>query len=449
VRAAYGVAELGISGVEVLIRVGLLIFYTDVVGLDPRLAGYAVALGVLWDAVTDPLMGRISDRGRSRHGRRRPWMALGAVALALSVVALFSPPEMNSQGGKFLVLLGSYILVNTAMTVIAVPYSALAGDLCPPGEARTELFGWRLLFANLGLVLGTALPGLLVAGAGPEPSLAARAQADVRTAMILGGLTVVSAAIAILATRGRDRPDPRATAGMAWLPALRSAVGNRCFVPLFLAYFVANIGLNVNATTALYYYRYRLLLDESATRTVITVFMLVFCLSIPVWLSIARRVGKRRAVVSGACALGVMNCVVYLLFPVGNPYWPLLASVVGGAAIGCVVLLEALLADVVDHDRVFSRESRFGLYFGLWRMGSKAARAVAIAMAGNMLAWVGFSANAAQSEATSLGIALIFGPGVGVFFLAAAAILLAYRLDEAAHARVLRVLQRREARAVS
>lgn len=134
------------------------------------------------------------------------------------------------------------------------------------------------------------------------------------------------------------------------------------------------------------------------------------------------------------------------LFPVGNPHWPLIASVIGGAAIGCVVLLEALLADVVDLDRLRSGESRFGLYFGVWKMGAKASRAIAIAMTGNLLAQVGFSANVAQSPETSLGIALVFGPGVGVFFILAAIVLRCHRLDEQTHARVLRLLKRRTSR---
>jgi GPH family glycoside/pentoside/hexuronide:cation symporter len=446
VRAGYGVAELGINGVEVLIRVGLLIFYTDAVGLDPALAGYAVAIGVLWDAVTDPLMGRISDRSRSRFGRRRVWIALGAVALAASVVLLFAPPAMASQPGKFLVLLGSYMLANTAMTVIAVPHSALAGDLCKPGPARVELFGWRLLFGNLGLVLGTVLPGVFIARMDAPPGAADRAAADLHTAMVLGLVTLVSAAVTLAATRGRDHAPAAPPQPVGWLRSLASVSLNPGFAPLFAAYLIANIGLNINATTALYYYRYRLLLDESQTRLIIAVFMLVFCLSIPMWLALARRVGKIPAVRAGALALGLMSCVVYPLFPPGNPWWPLLASVVGGISIGAVVLLEALLADVVDHDRLRSGESRFGLYFGVWKMGAKASRAVAIAISGNLLALVGFTANVEQGPAASLGLALVFGPCVGAFLIAAALVLGLHRLDESRHARVMALLERRRLR---
>lgn len=446
VQLGYGAAELGINGVEVLIRVSLLIFYTDVVGLDPVLAGYAVALGVLWDALTDPLMGRISDTARWRLGRRRPFIALGALLLAGGVVVLFSPPAMQTQSGKFAVLLASYLFVNTALTIIAVPHSAFAGDLAPAGDLRVRLFGWRMLFANFGLVLGTALPGLLIAQGSAHGE--ARANADQASAIVLAGVVLAAAAMTLLATRGRDAPAPaRTSRSERFAPALTRVLRNRSFWPLLGAFVIANVGLSLNASTALYYYRYRLRLEEDATRGIIALFMLVFCLSIPLWVHAARRFGAKPSLIAGACALGLMNCVVYLAFPVGNAWWPLTASVVGGLAIGSVVLLDAMLADVVDHERVRGGEARFGLYFGVWKMGAKASRAAAIALAGNVLGWIGFVPNEQQSEAVSLALAMLFGPGVGVFFLAAAALLLIHPIDDARRRRVLRILERREQRA--
>ena len=91
-RIGYSVAETGINAVETLLRLYLLIFYTDAVGLAPGWAGLAVALGLCWDAVTDPLMGYLSDRWYSHLGGRRPFLLLGGLLLAISVYLLFSPP---------------------------------------------------------------------------------------------------------------------------------------------------------------------------------------------------------------------------------------------------------------------------------------------------------------------------------------------------------------------
>ena len=400
-----------------------------------------MAPGVLWDAITDPLMGRISDRTRARAGRRRPYVAIGAVALAGAIVVLFSPPDVTSQGGKFTVLLLSYILANTAMTVIAVPYAALAGDLSGDSNVRARLFGWRLVFANAGLVLGTALPGLLaVADDGPGAP-------ERDAAVIVAGITVVVALLTFRVTRGLDVPPAPGTRQQpGYLRSLDQVARNRCFWPLLIGYLVANIGLNINAATALYYYEYRLALEAPDTRLIITVFMLVFCLSIPAWVIAARRFGTRRPVIAGALTLGIMNCVVYLAFPVGNPWWPLVASVLGGLPIGCVVLLEVMLADVVDHDRVHHREARFGLYFGVWKMAAKMSRALAIALTGNVLAWIGFEPNTVQDADTSLAIAMLFGPGVGVFFIVAAAVIALHPIELDVRRRVQRILARRDAR---
>ena len=464
VRLGYGTAELGITGVEVLIRVSLLIFYTDVVGLRADLAAYAVALGVLWDAVTDPLMGVVSDRTRSRFGRRRPYIAVGALALAGAIVVLFSTPSLDTQLGRFIFLALSYIATNTAMTIIAVPHAAMAGDLSDSQPERLTLFGWRLLYANLGLVAGTALPGIAIqsglAGA------AATGDPERFTAYALAAIVLASATATLVSVGARDatmlpgtgrtstasrarQPDPGGAriSRKAYVSSIGQVFTNRPFIPLFVAYLIANIGLSLNSTLALYYYRYRLALEEEQTRLIIVVFMIVFSVSIAGWVWLGQRYGKKWPLAGGVFALGVMSCVTYPFFPAADPHWPMVAAVVGGLSVGAVVLLDAALADVVDYDEVRSRESRFGLYFGLWKMGAKFSRAVAIALAGQWLSLIGLEPNTAPSVEASWLLALAFGPAVGVCFILAALVALLQPLDEARYAKVHRILQRRRARA--
>ena len=94
-RLAYGSAELGISGAEVMLRVSLLIYYTQIVGIRPDLASYAIALGVVWDAITDPLMGRISDHANIGGQRRRPFFIPGAIGLSLTSISLHFAHETS------------------------------------------------------------------------------------------------------------------------------------------------------------------------------------------------------------------------------------------------------------------------------------------------------------------------------------------------------------------
>ena len=104
-RVGYGAAEIGVSGSEVMLRVSLLIYYTQKVGLRPDLASYAIAAAVLWDAITDPLMGQITDRSNIANQKRRPFLLPGAVGLAVFLMLVFNVPNLETQSEKFLYLL--------------------------------------------------------------------------------------------------------------------------------------------------------------------------------------------------------------------------------------------------------------------------------------------------------------------------------------------------------
>lgn len=151
VMAGYATAEIGITAVEVLAQIYLLEFFVSAVGLKASLAGLALSLAVLWDAISDPLMGTISDRTKTEFGKRRPYILVGGFLLAASIYWMFSPPQLETQTEKFLFLLGIYLLVNTAMTILAVPHIALGGEMTFVPSERTRIFGWRFFSATLDL----------------------------------------------------------------------------------------------------------------------------------------------------------------------------------------------------------------------------------------------------------------------------------------------------------
>ncbi len=439
-QVGYAFAETGINAVETLVRIYLLIFYTDEVGLSPSLAGFALGAVLLLDAVADPVMGSISDRTRHRFGGRRGYLPLGAVALAAGLLLVFWPPAMDGQLAKFAWLLFSYGVLNLGMTVLSIPYTAMTGELSELPQVRTSLLGWRFAFANLGAVLAVGAPTLfLVAGRG---SAAASPMASLVVAFAVVGASLVSwRATAALPVPARPAAAP---------PLLRSfatALRSRPLRPLLAAYVVATIGIGVNYTTAQYYYRYLLDLDEAQVQQLLAVFLLVFTVSILGWVAAARRVAKRRLLVVGSFALGLGTSALYLLVPRGAFHTTLvLGGVVLGSLVGCIVLIDALLTDVIDHDRVRTKQLRSGVYFGVWRFASKVARAAAIGLAGLVLDLAGFEPNEEQGEFVQQVLRLQFGPGVGGFFCAAGAILCAYGFTEAKQEQVRRLLQRQTGR---
>tara|TARA_R110002072_G_scaffold273219_1_gene433682 strand:- start:82548 stop:83900 length:1353 start_codon:yes stop_codon:yes gene_type:complete len=438
VQVGYAMADVGINAVETALRLYLLIYYTDSIGLRADLAGLALALGLLWDAVTDPLMGAISDRtAHDRHGRRI-YILIGGVLLAVAMVLLFHPPGLEGQWQRFGWLLGAFCFLNTALTIINVPHMAMAGEMTVDPHERSVLFGWRFACMNFGAVLAAALPVLLLSG--PED----RTVSAMGTFSLLVGLVVVGSATWTWWTTGRITFHVERSRQRSLFTEFKEAFGNAAFRPLVVVYIVATIGIGVNSAVALYYYNYHLELSDRQIQIMVAVLLVVFTVSIVFWVRFSRSHGKNRPIVLGASLLGVATSVLYLLLPPGNFVLPLVLGAIGlGSLIGCIVLIDSLLTDVIDHDSVTTGVRRSGVFFGVWRFASKLARAAAIGGTGLILDRIGFVPNEVQSDGVRRALSLLFGPGVGLFFLAAAVLLARYRFTDSKQRQVQRILARR------
>jgi len=460
-KAGYGIAELGMSAVEVMLQIYLLVFYTSVVGLAPQWAGLALALAVGWDAITDPVMGMITDNTHSRWGKRRPYIAVGSIFLAVAVYMLFTPPELAGQWGLFFYLLVTYIMVNTSMTVLSVPHAAMARDLTFDRHERTELFAWRLFFRNLGFLLGTLLPGLILVVALEWGIEHAGQVSRQEAARLLGIIVVISAFITVYAVRRIDLPvdtlDRSAETSQytiwQWdremVVALSEVLQNRFFVPLLIAYVIAAIGRTLNASLALKFYELRLGFTEFQTVAyVLAPFMLFLSLGIAGWVWISHHFGKKWPAFWGALTLGFLTVFTYPLLPYGQVWAAVFfASFLGGLVVGAIILFDSLVADIVDYDELKTGKQREGIYFGAWTMATKLARALGLAATGMLLSLIGIGPDTVVSaEVTSFRIAMLFGPAVGSCFILAALVFLAMPLTDKKHRQVQRLLEAKRRR---
>lgn len=438
------------SAAEVVLQIYLLLFYTQQVGLSADLAGYALGLAVLWDAITDPIMGFISDRTRTLYGKRRPWIAAGAVALAGAFILLFHPPEMVTQTEKFLYLLLTYMAVNTGMTLISVPHAALGGELSDDRNERNEIFGWRMLGKYGGFLLAVGLLGI-TSGAGGEGDQIGTSGAGT-AALGIGVAVVLSAALSIFAVGSLDTPGQRTPeqgrgllAGVyAFGRANWDAVRNPVFAPLLLTFAIAQAGRTVNASLALQYYTIYLdLTEKQVLLGILMPFMLFASPSIIVWVSLARRHGKKRPAFWGAFLLGIVTVVTYPLLPPGQLWAPILFSAgLGGFLVSSIILFDSLVADIADYDELRSGYHREGLYFGCWTLATKVARAVGLATTGQMLSLIGYEAGAIeQPPEVAWRLAMLFGPVVGGFFIVASLVFLWMPLTDEKHRQVQRLLK--------
>lgn len=434
-KAGYGAAEFGLAGGELLLQLYLLEYYIRGVGLSPALAGIAIALAIFWDAVTDPLMGGIVDRTSSRFGRFIPYLFAGGLLFGGGLYLIFNPPGAGGQLVLFLYLLFSYMIVNTGLTIIGVPHIAMGGVLSPDTHERTELYGWRLVFGTFGLFAGILSP--LVAARVLQVDVATMAgleQSRGLGSLYIGIAVVVTACITIAATWKRSVNLPAPTDSFHWrdfLGNLGRILRNPVFLPFFLAFILVAMGRSMNSTLALPYYKDSLALPESAIQgPILSVFTLVIVLSVPAWVWLGRRYGKRGPAFVGLFVLGVMSMVAYPLFPAGSIIGPVIAAIIGGFAVGAIILVESLVTDIADEDFVRNGEDREGIYFGFWRMGQKVARSITLGLTGLMLSAIGYEESLArQSAETGRALAWLFGLGAGGLFVAASLVFLRTPID--------------------
>lgn len=414
----YALPEIAINGIEVFLRLYLILYYTQEIGLDPKLAGLALGIATFWDAITDPLVGIWSDRFRQKKGSRDILFLTGAFATALTLYGLFLPSAEGSTVSKFCFLLFGMMALNTGTTFFSVPYAALVGDFKLTDRERTQFIGWRLGMANLGALLGIAVPGYL--------AVQYQAKANFYSAQVLSMLVVITSVYTFwMISKWQRNEVPVQVPNFlnSWKSQMKS-LKQSGLVLLILAFFVANIGLTLNSSLALLYYRERLLLPESQIQLVLILFFIIFSLSIPLWILIARGRSKIQTGSVGIFLLGVTNCIVYLVIPQQNLIATLLgASLLGGFFVGSYVLLESALAEITQKNDERTGKSSFGFYFGIWKMSGKISRGFALFLTGLLLSAVLDHGDAGIPKSDLL--ALFFGPGVGVFFILAS--LIAFR----------------------
>ena len=439
-KCGYAAAEAGINATEILIRLYLLNFYTDMVGLSPWYAGLAGFIGLIWDAITDPIIGQISDRTQGRFKGRSPFLFNGTLLLSASLVILFSPPQDLEEFQLFLYMLIAYLLLNTALTILAVPYMALASGLTNNRNERSVLFALRFAFGNLGSLAAVALPGLLLASAHNRMG---QVEAMAYIAWLIAGLILVTGLIS-WSTTLRFRSQVFLHSGLSIFESLRSIKSNKAFLPLLGSYTIATFGVTLNSGLARYYYLYRLRLTEAEVGILLVFFMFVFTLSLIGWVRISRTYGKLKPLRWGIILLGIGSSIFYPLFPVGNLMAPMIvAGGILGGLVGCVVLLDSILTDVIDLDQIKHGNEKSGIYFGIWRFASKLARATAFFITGALLSHLGFQPNMVQSETVSIGISWVFGPGVGICLILSGIVLITYKFDDSKQKQVSRLLQKR------
>lgn len=431
-RLAYGVPNLGLALVGVPILVYLPRFYSDVVGVSVAWLGVVFVAGRIIDAVTDPVMGVLSDRSRFARGRRRPWILWGCLPLALLTVALYIPPQGLPTGvataWASVVILGWFL----AYTVVNVPYRALGPELSNDYDERTALFSLREGLLVVGTVLAAVGPGVVGLVLGLDDGQDERRRFAVYVAVAAPALvlTCLTCGLRVQERFDAQAGPPTSVAGVA--TQLRQAFANRPFVILLSAFVVIALGSSLPAVLISYFAAYWL--DAGH---LVPVFLLVYfgvgmaCL--PAWVWLSRRRGKKLTWLAAMAVNAGFFALVSLVGPGQVLFYGCLVACSGVGGVAVLAMPYAMQADVIDHDELLTGERREGLYGGLWSIAEKTAAGVGLGISMVGLDLAGYVPNQPQSPLVLQVLRVIY---IGVPCVCTAAgflIAMRYPLDRAAH----------------
>ncbi|MDR1430277.1 MAG: MFS transporter [Spirochaetaceae bacterium] len=429
-KLGFGVFDLGGNLFFTVIGFWSLNYLTDTVGLAAGLAGLAGMTGKVWDAVTDPLMGYISDRTRSPWGRRRPYLLFGALPMALAMWFFFTSPATSDP--RFLVIwaAGALILLNTAGTVINIPYSSLTPELTDDYHERTSLNGYRFGFAVFGTLIGAAAVQPIV-DRFPDK----RAGFSALGAM-LGGLIMVTTLATFFGTREKrhSRADYPAK---GFFETYGAVFHNRPFIFLLLAYTLHIMGISFLQGILVYYVKY-IYGREDLAYSAMGLLLLVAMIFIPVSVLVSKYIGKKKTY--QICFVILVLCCTAIFFlghRLGLPFFMGL-MVLAGTGVGfSYVAPFAMVPDTIEFDAAASGERKEGAYYGMWTFMSKLGTALALSLSGLVLDLGGYIAGAVQEAGSLLAIRIIVGPLPALALCGAFFAVQLYPIDEKTYRRLV------------
>jgi GPH family glycoside/pentoside/hexuronide:cation symporter len=429
---AYALPSAGQAFMGILFTLYLMKFSTDVLLIPPLWMGSLLTAARVWDGLSDPGAGYLSDRTRSRLGRRRSWMAASAVPLTLAMVMLWSPP-LALQGGWLLLWISISLLVyETASTAFAIPHGALGVELTPHYHERTRLFGYRHLIAALGTIAGLAAYYVITHSA------------DARVAtfwVALGGGCAFSALVFYAVRRVPERADCKrpSTSPMA---SFGDVMHNPHARLLVLVYAIENFGSASIGMLTPYVTQYVIKIPDLTVPIILLFAIPQFALT-PLWIGLARRFGKKRL---WAFSMGATSaCFAGLSFVPEGPSFAIFAlPFLLGVAAGCgAVVAPSVQADVIDYDEYRTGERKEGAYLAVFNLVRKCAAALPAGLTGVALALTGFQPNVEQTDATKFAMRAITGFAPAICYLIGTVLFLRFSFNEAEHAEVRRALDAR------
>lgn len=445
-RLVFAAGDVYAGGASSLIAVLYLIFLTDIVRLSPALAGTAVLVAKLWDAINDPLMGAISDRTRTRLGRRRPWILGGAILLIPIMALLWLPfPVLDSQGGKMVWAMLSYIAYNTVQTVMAVPYASMSTEITVDYDQRNKVNTTRLLFSTVASASVTLLASWLFdqyRGGDMELS-------TMYGAIVLGFGAVFTACMLGVALFCRERVPIPAEIEPFRFKAFVAPLHTLSFRRLLGMYLCHSLAMDIVSATVLYYSIY--VVAGANSQVFLGTFIAVNVIAFPIVTWLVGRVSKHRVYYT-LLPVAIVGVVAVALFPADGPVTlvHVFAFLLAAGMSGAQLMSWVMFPDVLDAAELQTGQRNAGSYSGLMTFTRGIASALVIQTLGLVLQVSGYvtpqtNEVTVQPDSAVLGIRLFMLIGISVLLTLGWFVAHRYPLTREVSLANQRELQRRRA----
>ncbi|MGD8998467.1 MAG: glycoside-pentoside-hexuronide (GPH):cation symporter, partial [Anaerolineae bacterium] len=438
-KLLYGVGDTGFSLTTTIIGAYFLIFMTDVVGLAPGVAAAAIFVGRSWDYINDPIFGYISDRTRTRWGRRRPFLLFGALPFALAFAMLWWRPPWERDLFLAAYYALAYMVFDATATFIYMPYFALTPELTSDYDERTSLTTYRMFFSIVGSLAAFTIPLAIIGSFRPESA---------PRVWMMGLAFGVASALPFLAvffgTRERavfmqqERPGLR--------ESLRAAMRNRPFVFGLIIFLLTWVTVEILQATLLFFVKYVVQREAQNDLVMATIFVTaVFAL--PIWEFVSRHWSKRWAYAGGIAFWALVQIGMITLGPTTGLTTILVMCVLAGIGVSAAhVLPWAIIPDAIEWGEWQTGERHEGMFYSLVTLIRKATTSLAVPAVGLILQFTGYVPNAAQQPPSALmGIRIVIGPIPAVLLCLGILFAILYPLSREEYADIARELERRRA----
>ena len=448
-KLGFGIGDIYGGGSLVIIGFYYLHFLTDVLLITPILAGVAFLVSKMWDAISDPLMGIISDRTKSRFGRRRPYFLAGVLLIFFSFFLLWYPVDFQQEMHRFIYVIAAYLIFSTVITLVMVPYNALSSELTLDYDERTSLTSFRIFFSSVSSLVCAVAPLKLV-----------RMFPDIRIGyMVMAlsfGLFFALPFLAVFFYTKERKEFQQKTTSLNLYSLFIKPFKTPTFVNVLCMYLFAFVAMDVVMAIVIYFMTYYLG-RGTETENVLGVLLVFQIIALPIFVKISQKTDKRSSYLLATVFLLAVMMFSYFITP--NQPAALIyifAALVGMGTGGLIIMIYSIFPDMPDIDELYTGERREGLYSGIITFSRKVSSAMAIAGISTAISLAGYQApikktvaelttmiEQPQSADFMLTLRLVFVCVPSLFLVLCLLNALRYRLTKSSHGELKWLLEQK------